>query len=85
MRAVGTITLPDGRLCVATERGTYESETNAWVSSCEGITVTVHATGEALTDEELNAEMTIDGHGWYLHEWIREHTPWQMEFENEEE
>jgi hypothetical protein len=83
MRAVAMITLPDGRLCSATERGTFEDDTNAWVPRDDGMTVTVCTTGEELTPKDLNTEVTTEGRSWYLHEWISAHATWQMEYEED--
>ena len=84
MLNVGTGVLPDGRRYVATERGTYEDDTNAWIPGDEGMTVTIKTTGEELSQPELNAEITYEGRSWYLHEWISEHACWVVEYESED-
>ena len=83
MIAYGRITLPDGRQCDVIERGTYEFDTNAWVPSDEGFTLTERATGEEFTPEELNQEITVNGRTYYLHEYVSEHATWQMEYEED--
>ena len=73
---LGTITLQDGRKLSAIEHGTYEYDTNTWVSDDRGMMLTDVETGEDLSLGAMNAEIVYGGRTYFLHEYVSQYATW---------
>lgn len=77
----GTITLPDGRQVKAVLRGSARPAPDYW-DDAPGECLDIEWMDDTPLDaDEYNAELTVDGKPYYLHEWVVEQLVVSGEFE----